>query len=373
MNVWRIDNDTVNLLLEWCKNSNYCPTANGVSVHELSLYILSVRNKLVHVLFHLSHCHLCRPQISRRFRKKLAVLEREHIVNAMLIQHEELVLRDLLKIAGMKAVFFKQFSVQNDRKLLIEFHSDLDILIMKQNLQTFVQLYKYRGYSVYSTVVKKEIKLINPKSHIKIDIHFLIAFPHYGDLTPLELQTVQRFGDDLFRFSSASSDVIVRPAVEYQYISMIMRFLWNDMVLCLRTLHDITQVYNLHQKSINWRVFFAITDKYGITSEVLFVLCLSGKIFYNPLPHQVSEKLTWFVTALAENISVRDIVLFPSVNNWYSGTNAQFVHQYYQRYTLLKLCLHHNTPFIRLIRPRILLFLAMVCYRWLTRKKAVRI
>ncbi len=353
-------NSMASLLVTWLKKGEtFCPTRWNFVIDERSLYTAATRNKLHFLLLHFLDCPECRRRLSKRFLTHIANMQLLLFANILLYESEKRKLSVFLKRKNVKAMCFKHADMEAGKHNATHYvGSDIDVLTEKKNLPLILSEYLHRGYQKKEEGISKEIQLVHPSNKFQIDLHFLIAFPHNGELNAYEYEMVTRFTRDFLRFARMRRDGFAYAPPEYHFLSMILRFWYNDMVLGLKGLYDIGMFYVNNHKTTDWERFFVLADTYGLKKKIQFVLATSSMIFNFPLPRTVAKTLPLQVKVLIHGVTSDDIALFPPVSRWQKKSNAQTVQKKYLAYSLLTLLLSEKVSLRRLMRPKILRFVS---------------
>lgn len=337
----------------------YCPSVSRVRYQENVLLQVALRNKIQNVLFHFLDCAECRKNSTDWFVRILESYRKKRILYQLLFAEEKRRLQNILRRKKLRAVLYKSTGPYFRKTLANDFHdgSDMDVLIEKKDIIYLVDEYRALGYKKMPAIVPKEVTIQNPANFFEIDLHYLLAYPHYGGLSQPELTMLRSFTTDFFSSARSASYGLFRPSQEYMFLSLLIRFWFNDTMTGLGELFKITKIYSRYVDNIRWGALVTLADTYAFRNECMFILKLGSLLFQTRLPQKRESEVPFRVTLFVPSISVDDVAIFPPIRRWYHKRYNTFAHRLYLRYFFLKLWLNQNTDPLRLLRPRIVVFL----------------
>lgn len=343
--------ETEKILLNMLQNSQFCPSQTYKNVNIKLLIQLAGANKAEHVLLHFLTCESCLDLFDKPIIQKLEQLRFRLHALPLVFEGERRQFEQILKKRRIKAVLFKQFG-NRDRV-----GADMDVLVSKQDLSILTEEAIQQGYIKTAKVRHKEIQLTNPVNRFKIDVHHMVAFPHYGGLKAQELQQIEQYSSDIFKAAGNQRSGFVRVPIEWYVVSRILHYWYNDILCSIYPLYEISSFCYVHRHTIHWNELFSIADTYSFRNEILFVLSLANKILGIGLPTDVSRRISFRIALASSAITLDDIVYFPHVSLWYHKRYSVIAQKKYRRYFFVKLLVNQGVPFTRLLRIRILMFI----------------
>lgn len=338
---------------------DYCPYEQGKKIDEKYLYIIASRNKLIHVLDHCLRCITCSRHISIPMMKKLAHHRMQTVAHLLIYKMERKKFQSFLKQQHIHAVEFKRSINERatERNIFSSHRSaDLDVLVSSDDAINISARYSKMGYKKKTKGEQKELQLINTASGFEIDLHFLLAYPHYGNLSSTEYAIVEQFTQTVLANSTSGRFGITYISLEYFILSSCMRYWYNDMLCGLYPLYKLMQFCYTQRTKIRWEQVFQLAEKYAMRNEMLFILELGNRIFGTPLPKEVMDNMTFRIKYTAFSITMQDIAIFPPITKWCHKRFRDISHKKYTKFFILKTVINQRTPLLRCIRPRILAF-----------------
>lgn len=345
---------TVDLLIQLMSNKDFCPSKTQSLVNEKLLLNLAKLNKVDYCLEHFLHCEQCQLRRSAQFLAKIRLLRQGRTIRSLLYQHEYRHFQDQKQklqrqLSGKKAIAFKPYASSTSSL------ADLDVLVGRQDLPLFISHYQQEQYLVKRQGKKKEVQLRHPHSHFTLDLHFLLAYPHYQDLEPAEYQLIEQLSADVLE-QQASATITPTISQELLLVVALSRYWYNDLLCGIKTPYELAALWK-SKKQPNWQRLIALLRHYHFLDQGLFALALAARLNNSALPKTISHRLTPLSKLLTHAFSLYDLAIFPKIDRWYRKENQPWVKQHMHKYAFVKLVLTHQHNFLRLFRPRIILFL----------------
>lgn len=331
----------------------FCPIKYNLFIDERLLYEIATRNKIQHVLFHFLLCPLCRKQIHIKFKAQLEELRFTKKLRLLLWSRERMILEEVLRKYDIYGILFKQHREKGEAGgFRIATGFDLDVLVRKEDVSIIVFEYTKMGYVQQKKGIQKEIQLINKKNGFEIDLHFLLAYPHYSQLDEKEYGAVQSVTNDLFFSIHSKSTHLVDLPTEWYIVVLFIRYWYNDLMTGLRDMHDILTLSEHFQNTNVWNSVFRRVIRYSLKNEFLFVLSVASATFKAPLPGSVRRAMPWWIFFMRSWVSPEDIAVFPPITKWHKKKYSRSVRVLFSRYAALKYILKLDARFVRIFTPR---------------------
>lgn len=346
----KIANVLIALIKEECPSDKYFPIA------EKSLREIALRNKVVPLLFHFIKCSNCQQKLNKKTLLKLKKQEKSSFILNLLYENKKRWINHSLRQKKIKTVFLKDFSLKNKTEAHQSYFwgADIDILIKKRGLERTKRFFLSNGYLV-NKELPYEITFVNPKSPIEIDLHFLICEPHKNEFKFLSEERVNRFTQELLDESRLDKDGYYKPVGEYFLLSLIMHYWANDVLKGLRSFFEIIHFANFYDKQIDWKKFFNLAKQFQLINFSFFVFLLGNRLFDTPFPQGLKKliKIPLRVSYPLSYYSVEKIAIFPKNGDWETKEGQKILKEHF----FLQAIVNEKVPFLRLIRPQIILFL----------------
>jgi hypothetical protein len=338
----------VDLLIKFMIDNNFCPSVNKIKIDESILEEIAKRNKITHHLFHFLNCKNCKAKISKKFCSKIKKIYKKRVLNLLLYQQELAIFNKLIKKNNKPAVIFKRNNTDPTSA------SDIDVLILEKDLFFFIEEYKKIGYKASKIFSDKEVHITNPITKFSIDLHFLIAHPHYKTISKKEKRSINKISKDIIKthFLKENESSISK---ELMLASTIIRYWHNDLLCGLKTLKDIMLLLNSFQEPKEINRLIILLKKYEILNYAFFTFQLGSKVFSTPIPDKILDKTPYLIKRLNCMISKYEISIFPDILKWYDDDNLNWVKKYYNKLNIIKIILNEEVPLTRKIRPQIII------------------
>lgn len=361
-----IDDQVVRVLVNsLIHRDTFCFAGYLARVDMRDLLETALRNKIEYVLFHISDCRNCRAHAGSEI---LAELKQIRFRTRYALLHRASELRTLEKLLASKigALALKELDPQGVIGETDFRHTgtDLDILLRPEDMEKLVSMYVRHGYRRTADTVPKETVIVNPRTGFEIDIHSMVAYPHYGGLTPVEDARIRRISGDMVGLATHSGGLRYLDPARYFFIQII-RYWYNDMLCGLNGLYQIGSFPGRNSNRINWRIFHELTDKYALAGEVSFVLSLAGMVFGFGIPEELRRYTPLSTGIFASLYSPSEIARFPYIKKWDIPRYHGVVARRYRKFFLVKLLVNGDTPRLRLLRPRLLLLAIQALVRYI--------
>lgn len=355
-----VPHDAGLILLTLLQDNQFCPSQAYTSVNVEFLYQLAVKNKVEHLLLHFLKCELCFGLLDKPMVQKLEQLRFRLDALPLVFERERRQLERMLERRNVRAILFKQFG----RKTRVGV--DMDVLVSQKDLPVLIEEGVRCGYTKIARDRRKEVPLINPVNHFKIDVHYMLAaFPPYGEVNVQELQLIERYTSALFHVAERKRSGIVQIPIEWYVVSRMLHYWYNDMLCSLYPLYEISSFCYEHRHTIRWNTLFHIAETYSVQNEILLILSLANKILGIGLPPEVKKRVTFRIALASLAITLDDIVYFPPVGHWYQKKYREIAQKKFLKYYFLKLLVHQKVSVLRILRPRVLVFFASLFWRYL--------
>ncbi len=334
-------------------DENACPFAH-LSIQEdvSSLIDFAQRNKCLHVLFHFTKCTRCRQMIGNGAYQKLMKLQLVALSRASVIAEERTRLISMASNIRSRIVFYKQSPVQTPHTTL-KVSNDIDVLTSESIQQQLCSMYADAGY-VAKVHAPKEVSLHSPSNFSSIDLHTLVAYPHYGNVRDSRHQMIARFSRELY--TNARKDtrtgVYVSDACTH-LIFLVLYFWYNDLGFGIQTLYVfLSTISTLSDHELT--ALEALTRDYKIHRLFSFIVHTSHMFFEREIPRSIAKKfrLSIFQSCLSHLFIDNFIVTRLLIRDW--DPRDQKIRNLYRKYYLFDLILDENLSPLRLLRLRIL-------------------
>lgn len=331
---------------------DFCPTKHNLVIEERLLLETAIRSKLQHVLFHFLTCDNCRIRVTKSWIAKIHQLHVTSIYRAMVWQREKETLNTVLIKYCVHGILFKQHKKihQNDKMSFTG--SDVDVIVSHADFHHIILEYIKMGYQKKLKGIHKEIQLVHPKYSFEIDLHFLIAYPHFSELNEKEHRMAQSLTNDLLKNTPKNTYGLVELSLEWYLLALLIRYWHNDLMTGLRDLKTIIEYMQLPKTLLLWDNFMHLVKKYDMKNELFFVLSVGSNIFKEPLPKKIQSAIPWWIRQMAASISVKDIALFPPIMKWNWKIYRQQVDIIYRQYDIIRRILKPKAWLYRLAHPR---------------------
>lgn len=351
-------NDPVSVLKKTIVSTESCacpriPLLSLQQEHEL-LWLASY-NKAFGNVFHYIHCASCSRHISVSFMKQLMGAEFTANSDYRKKAEELRTLRSVVSRGGHTAVFYKTSPFQPGFVSRDSVSSDIDVLVSRSVCDTLVQWYTNRGYAL-RRYPPKEYTVSHPRSGIRIDIHTLVAYPHFGDMSRERIAMMERLTRDMLIYTHKKNGILVSDPPYYVFYSAV-NFWYNDLGFGMHTLYQIVHTLRLLSPADRRRLHAILTEYQWRT--LFSFIAEAGFMFYNiPLPA--------FVRALSGLPPARDtylnlflrhfIVLRIPMDAWHRS-HKQWARRVFTDMGILDTLLRDSLPSGRLLRPKIIWFM----------------
>ena len=291
--------------------------------------------------------------------KQLSHLRTYTIANSLMYEKERETFTSYLYQQGIQAIEFKCFRNNTPKKeniLLSHRSADLDVLVSKKDFIRIASEYLRKGYTKKTKGRYKEIQLIHPVSKFEIDLHFLLAYPHYGDLNSAEYTAIEEFTKAILEKGVRTHAGFFSMSREDYVLSLCIRYWHNDLLCGLYPFYELMRFCHMRRSQVNWKEVFHLADTYLMRNELLCILALGNRIFGIPLPGEVIDRMTFRIKLFSFAVTLRDVAVFPPVSKWYQKRFRDISDKKYTKFFILKLLINQRTPLLRCMRPRILAF-----------------
>lgn len=341
---------TIDILIQLMINKKFCPSNTYPFLNENLIIKLARRNKIDEYLSHFINCSYCQKKRSKKFISKINNQNKKRIFQILSYKKELAKFNKIKKKNNLPAIAYKKNSTN------IRSSSDIDILVFKKDLPKFIKEYKKIGYKISKVICKKEVHLINPNNNFAIDLHFLIAYPHFFSLSKKDLDMVKKISRQMLTLQSPNK---IKPSLDKELVltSLLIRYWHNDLSCGLKTFYEIMLMLKSFQSSKEISKLIKLLKKYEFLNLSLFTFLIGSKIFSIPIPQKIKLHIPLLIKLLVNSISKYKISIFPNINSWHHSQNISWAINYNNHLNFIKLIVDDKTNFWRKIRPKIILFI----------------
>lgn len=337
-------------------NSDTCPFLLRKTIPISLMRQLARYNKVSFAMIHFLTCRHCKSILSETEERIIQkMFQQNKLQHILLFTHEMRLFQKTLKTFGIKYVFFKNMRSASDIPSYRRgaSGSDIDILVHKSDAEVLLRIYRQRKYTLI-LYEPKEFNAINPRTHVSIDIHKTIAYPHYGDPLASDRGGIRQ----LNRLCLASETTYL--SVELLLISKVVRFWSNDLVRELRQIQDVMEISLRYEKTMSWFYVRKTLTELGYYSRYVTMLLLAKKIFgYTKMPHLIQRKdIPLRLVFLVWLLAVDDVSYLEDFFFWRNRFSDR-ASRYYIQYLFMTFFSDTRYPIARVFRPRLL----MACFR----------
>lgn len=333
----------------------HCPNSLLFPVRERQLFRLAVKNKIAGILMHFLSCKQCNKLVSNNFLRMIEMHEVRKLGYGYYKLQEKKKIIQWLKKNKRFGVFFKE--KQSDSCLNNLYGgADIDILVNSETSIALAHYFARHGYTRYS-YPPKENTFIHPQTHVAIDVHTILFFPHYGILTRDDEIFVHRLTQDILNSSNRNKKGAFYLDNEMYLFVHVMGFWTNDLAKGLGSIYKFGLYSLKYMHAVNWEKFYKLIIKYKRQNKTVFVIHLMHRLLGFPLTPGINMlRAPFWVRLLSCGMNIEDIAEYPSILKWH-GRYKQYAAAYHSKFSLLSFCLSDDVIFLRLIRPRILVLL----------------
>ncbi|OGJ37516.1 MAG: hypothetical protein A2383_00645 [Candidatus Pacebacteria bacterium RIFOXYB1_FULL_39_46] len=330
-------------------NSSVCPPINLVKKSTSKLYEKAMFNKVFHALDHFTNCQNCQKHLNKSFKNKLIKHQKNSIFSSLLYEKEKQRLISFLEKTKIKGIFFKDFKNKLNQQLFLT--NDLDLLTNKQGMMIIDQWLTNQGYK--KTIYPPKEITYSKARYLNLDIHSMIAHPHFGTLNAQEILIVRKFSTALLNNTKHNHHIQNK---NYQLLSLCIRFLFNDLATGLGTLYEIGKLTQTYKKPSQWSNFLQLAKQYQFQNEAWLMIILSNCFFRYSTPSFISKNTSWKILILAHLLPIEWFAEFPPLKFWHLKKYEPKIKKILIRLNILKLIIKNDSSLVRLIRPRIMAF-----------------
>lgn len=339
------ETQSVTVIIRLLTDKSYCPTDNGERVYGSTIYTLAVRNKASHILSHFLTCPRCQKGISKDVRTKIRTTLKSSLFRNLYLQRELMDTQAIFKAKRLRGVLFK-WHVHSPIA-----GSDIDLLVSPGDFTTAIAAFRAKGYAIETRGrASKEAHLIHPRYQTHIDLHFLIAYPHFWGLDEYDVSLLQRASLMCLTDNRPARYGLMHTSIEWFITIKVIGFWYNDLLTGLGTLHLLMTTCRQYKDSIDWQKLLAIVELLSIKHEALFVLAIGSRFFDIPLPSIIQQTTPLRVRVLAATQTVGAVAIFPPMQDWYLARYFRESQRRFLYFSLLKFALHQRVPLMQLIK-----------------------
>lgn len=346
---------------------DYCPYLFHDNVPVTLLFRLATRNKVEHVLSHFVKCNRCHVRLDIKHREKVERLQKLQVVRSLFYVSESKRIQSLFLKQKIYALLFKSY------KLDLRKGSDIDILVSPSNFSKLVFLYKRKGYRIsIHGGLSKEAHLTNPETGFTIDLHFLVAYPHYGKLRTADLLVIKQISQEIVAPHQGNNWGVHPLSIEWYILIQAVCFWHNDLLVGLGSLYRLCMACRIYADRIDWQKILALANRFAFRNKLFFVLMLTDRLFPFGFPDHVRRLVPRRIHVFARAQTIRDLVDFPPIAKWNYQQFSAIAQRKMRRYMLLNIATDPLGLFWWLFRPRLALFTAHTLCSYLLRRERIR-
>ncbi len=234
--------------------------------------------------------------------------------------------------------------------------SDVDVLINYKQLPNIVRILSKNNFSVKNRY-EQEISFLNNVNHIQLDLHFLINHPRsfYFD----KKRSI-KFTKEFFKILSSKKHS-QRFRNEYFFLGKVICYWTNDFLRGLNTLNSLGDF--IKTNNINWKDFEYIANKHNFLGEAQLALSISKNLFQQKSLNEYCNTLNIKIKILSHYYNYKKVGIFGSTTIW-GIDDDENTRKIYIECFIASLISNKHTPFLRLLRPRIILFFSIALIRF---------
>lgn len=338
------------ILLLYALETNVCPFQTRTKKFPIKLIRDVARyNKLTISLTHIATCAHCQSLVSQQGYKDIQSIQKNAPAKHLLLIHERHVFERVAKRLHIPYVYVKDrheapqtFSIRHGIV-----GTDIDVLVDPSSIAKVTVWYKNNGYNVID-YKDKEINVINKKTHIALDIHKTIAYPHSGEMFQQDREAVS----DVTAMCMRSKNPYL--SLDMLLLTSIIRFFTNDIARGLKSILDILELSYIYEDKISWETLIPMLQRLGYYTRYLYILRLGKRLFHIP-------RMPWFLTSAyipkrvacaVATTSLTDCVYMDDFCKWNTKAYQQRARVYYERYLFLTYLADIRYPLTALLHPR---------------------
>lgn len=344
--------DTQLLLFLLRNDEGACPPSAQVRHSSPRLYEKAILNKVPHALAHFVKCRSCYSLLKPTAQKKIAQLQKISLLSQFLYEREKQQLVTLMKKHKIRGIFFKDSAEKLRRKFFLT--TDIDFLLDPKSAEMLDIVLTEQGYRK-KAYPPKEITY-SQKGRLHIDVHTLLAYPHFESLTKSEQNMIADLSAETLSPSSQHKQNSHELKKENLLFVLCVRYLLNDLMTGLGGLEEIVRLARALTPT-QWRSFLQRAQRYHFSNEALFLMATGSQVFQIPLPSRIRSALSWKTKLMSAYVQPEWLAEFPKLKQWTWEKNRTMAHRHYKRLGIMKLILSEKTPYTRLIRPKIIVTL----------------
>ena len=339
------ETQSVTVIIRLLTDTSYCPTDSGERVYGSTLYALAVRNKAVHILSHFLTCHRCKKSISKDVRMNINTTLKSSLFRNLYLQRELIDTQAIFKAKRLRGVLFKWHTHSSIAG------SDIDLLVSPIDFVTATAIYRDKGYAIETNGRSfKEAHLIHPQHQTHIDLHFLIAYPHFWGLDEYDVSLLKRASLMCLTDNRSAHYGLSHTSIEWFIIIKVIGFWYNDLLTGLGTLHVLMTTCRQYKDTINWQKLLTLVESLSIKHEALFVLAIGSRFFDISLPAKVVRAMSLRVRVLAAMHTVESVAIFPPMQDWYLARYFRESQRRFLYFSLLKFAVRQHVPLMQFVK-----------------------
>lgn len=350
---YRYRRETRMLILLLVRGPSFCPAGVLGYPDESRLIALARRNKVEYLLTHFSDCSACRVRAGRRMKQEIRTVRRRTVAALLYRQGMLADIHRAAKRMRIRAVAFKQIPATFEApgsSGLMHGGNDLDILMTVSEGEMLAAEYRAAGYEKTRFGARKEFQMKHPAHGFEIDIHHLVAHPHYDALRGGELRKIADFSSALLAASPVGLSVL---SPRDYLVTLSVRFWYNDMLCGLRDLFLLARFMERSSPATR-RETLHRARRHNVVNELLWMLCVAERLLAIPMRHELRRLTPLRIRLSSYGVSVEDIAVFPSISDWHRTGTSPGMRRRHTRYGVLRLLVGNDVGVMRLLRPSII-------------------
>lgn len=339
------ETQSVAVIVRLLIDKSYCPTESGVPIYGSTIYALAVRNKAAHVLRHFITCSRCQKRINKGVRKKIKTTLQSSLFRNLYLQRELMDTQAIFKAKRLRGVLFKWHAHSPVAG------SDIDLLVSPTDFATAIAAFRAKGYAIETNGRSfKEAHLIHPRRRTHIDLHFLVAYPHFWGLDEYDVSLLKRASQMCLADNRFTHFGLVHSSIEWFLVIKVIGYWYNDLLTGLGTLLSLMTTCSQYKDTIDWQKFLAVVESLSMKHEALFVLALGSRFFDIPLPSIIQRAMPLRVRMLAAIPSVESVSVFPPMQDWYLARYFRESQRRFLRFSFFKFTVRQRVPLLPLVK-----------------------
>jgi hypothetical protein len=328
------------------------------------VFRLAKVNKMQEAFIHINRCKLCRSYIPQQYRKKIFQLERNIMLRKLIIKNELFTVAKILKKIGGSAVLFKYVSLPRYKNIR---GIDIDILVTGKVFSLLRKRFITLGYSEQYSA-PKGFTYLHPGVSVSVDVHTMFAYPHYGAIRLEKVDVIKKYSLDILAHTNRRQKGVYHVVSKEDYLMIcIVRFWYNDLGQGLFRLFEIVRFILSQKHAIDFDKIRSLSARYRIHHVVAFVLRYAFRSFNLDIPREVAQvsRLPYWKEVALTNFGMQMGVMSQDATVWHKRKHASGKKKYMLHFFIADLILDESASRWRLVRPRIVAFIARGIFDWI--------